>query len=182
MESGNNMNRKCSVCSQIFSLNEFVNNSSKKDGKDYRCKYCNRLLAKAYNKTHPEKVRAIQHRKYLRYIEADPDFLAKNYKRYYKQNLLSNARRRARLKGIEFDLSLEDIIISTVCPVLKIPLQPAFGTGKISPNSPTIDRIDLQQGYTKDNICIISDKANRIKNDATIEELEKVLEYMKGKK
>jgi len=52
-------------------------------------------------------------------------------------------------------------------------------TGTAGDNSPTLDRIDNTKGYTKDNIIIVSFKANTIKNSATIEELEKVLQYYK---
>ena len=46
--------------------------------------------------------------------------------------------------------------------------------------SPSIDRIDSTKGYTKDNIQIISWRANRIKNDSTPEELMQIATYMRN--
>jgi hypothetical protein len=46
--------------------------------------------------------------------------------------------------------------------------------------SPSLDRIDSNLGYIKGNIKVISFKANRIKSDAVITDVEKVLEYMKS--
>ena len=70
-----------------------------------------------------------------------------------------------------------DVIIPDICPMLGIKL--FTGNGVLGDNSPTLDRIDSTLGYTKDNIQVISYRANRIKNDATVEELEKIVEYMK---
>ena len=62
-----------------------------------------------------------------------------------------------------------------MCPVLGIPL--VIGEGACSDNSPSIDRIIPELGYVKGNIKVISRRANRIKNDATPDELFKVWQY-----
>ena len=96
---------------------------------------------------------------------------------------------RAKKNNMDFNLTedfLKSIWVNT-CPVLGIPLYSAvFESGnnrsesKAKPhdNSPTVDRIDSCKGYTIDNIQIISWRANRIKNDATPEELKKIADYM----
>ena len=89
--------------------------------------------------------------------------------------MLQSAKARAKRDGFTFDLTKEDIIIPEVCPVLGIPLY--VGTRFDHDNAPTIDRKGFVLGYTKRNIKVISYRANRIKNDATPEELEKVLAY-----
>ena len=51
------------------------------------------------------------------------------------------------------------------------------GTGSIKDNSASIDRFDTTAGYIKGNVWIISDKANRMKSNATIEEIKKIYYY-----
>jgi len=51
--------------------------------------------------------------------------------------------------------------------------------GKVSDNSYSLDRIDPSKGYVKGNVEVISHRANTLKSNATIEELEKVIQYMR---
>ena len=43
--------------------------------------------------------------------------------------------------------------------------------------TPSIDRIDPKKGYVKDNIIVVSMRANRIKTDATVDEIRKVADF-----
>lgn len=93
----------------------------------------------------------------------------------YKQNnparrLLYSTKARAKDKGLEFSLVLEDIVIPEVCPYLGVTITNILKKGKVETN-PSIDRIDPSMGYTKDNIQVISELANRMKNSATKEQL-----------
>lgn len=49
--------------------------------------------------------------------------------------------------------------------------------GKPEDNSPTLDRIIPELGYVKNNIIVISFRANRIKCNATIDELKKITNF-----
>lgn len=90
--------------------------------------------------------------------------------------MLKGAQDRARRKQIIFDLKLEDIpSIPEVCPILKIPLKVNVGVSRWNDNSPSLDRIINSKGYVKDNIRIISNRANRLRMDASMEELEKIV-------
>ena len=106
----------------------------------------------------------------------------RKYKEYHnnqnkRYKILCNSKRRAKLKGFEFNLTLDDIPeIPKKCPVLGIEIKENKGKHSPSDNSPSLDRIDSNKGYIKGNVRIISNRANRIKADATIEELRKVLE------
>ena len=46
------------------------------------------------------------------------------------------------------------------------------GTKSNYENSPSLDRIDNSKGYIKGNVWVISQKANAMKNSATLEELK----------
>jgi len=87
----------------------------------------------------------------------------------FRLKMLNSAKKRAKDKGLEFDLELEDIVVPQRCPLLDIPLK--FGNKTCHANSPTLDRINPTMGYVKGNIQVISHKANTIKSNATISEL-----------
>lgn len=84
-------------------------------------------------------------------------------------NMLDRSKSRAKRKGFEHNIDINDIVIPEVCPLLGIPL--FAGNGSVGPNSPTLDRIDSSKGYIKGNVWVISYKANTIKSNATPEEL-----------
>lgn len=98
-----------------------------------------------------------------------------------KHNALVNIKERARRRGYESDLSIEDLPeLTDVCPVLG--LRYNRGSLKDKNASPSIDRRNTNLPYLKkykDNLVFISHRANRIKTDASIDEIEKVLLYMK---
>jgi hypothetical protein len=88
------------------------------------------------------------------------------------------ARRRAKRDGVPFEITRNDIPpIPDICPVLGIPLFRKKGRGPCE-NSPTLDKIDNSKGYTKDNIAIVSFRANRLKADMTLEELDAIRRYI----
>lgn len=89
--------------------------------------------------------------------------------RNYKKQMLHRTRARAELKGLEFNIDEDDIVIPEICPILEVPI--IVGTKGEYEYSPSIDRIDNSKGYIKGNIQIISKKANSMKNSATSTEL-----------
>lgn len=80
-----------------------------------------------------------------------------------------HCKRRAKSKGIPFDISVTDVVIPDTCPLLGIPI--VRDLGYVSHNTPSIDRIKPELGYVLGNIIVISHRANRIKNDASPEEI-----------
>ena len=64
-------------------------------------------------------------------------------------------------------------MIPEYCPVFGFKIE--IGHSKTYPNTPSLDRIIPDLGYVKSNIWVISHRANKIKNDASIKDLEKLL-------
>ena len=95
---------------------------------------------------------------------------------------MSDSFRRKRQNAKEskwgWELTIHDIEWATVCPVLGIELD-WFAEAKAD-NSPSYDRVDSTKGYIPGNVRIISFRANRIKNDGTIDEHKKIIEYMEN--
>ena len=93
-----------------------------------------------------------------------------------EHRLYNSCRSNAKKKNKEFTLQLEDINLPEFCPILRVKLTNISEQGRVQTNA-SIDRIDSTKGYTKDNIQIISDLANRMKQDATKEQL---VQFAKG--
>jgi len=88
------------------------------------------------------------------------------------------ARNRANLKGIEFNITVEDLEWPDTCPVLGIPIY--YGKNTSRWNSPSLDRTDPSKGYTKGNVVVISMRANSLKQDIKPEEVDLMYRYLKS--
>jgi hypothetical protein len=86
---------------------------------------------------------------------------------------------RARKLGVPYDrAAVRALRVPTICPVLGIPLSVGPNGGHDA--SPSVDRIDPEKGYVSGNMCVISMRANRIKNNASPEELRRVADWLDG--
>jgi hypothetical protein len=98
--------------------------------------------------------------------------------------LYNSCKGNAKKKGVEFNLEVSDITIPSHCPIFGWELTNISGEGRVKTNA-SIDRIIPELGYIKGNIVVMSDLANRMKQDATEEELitfsRGVLKYYEAK-
>ena len=83
--------------------------------------------------------------------------------------LWAQARRRAAIAGMDFNIEPSDVVIPDVCPILLSPIK-----------RPSLDRVDNTKGYVKGNVAVISMEANRMKSDHTIETLQRVIAYIES--
>lgn len=114
------------------------------------------LRSKQWKEANPEKAK--QHT--INYREQHP-----------KVYILQRAKHRAKEKELDFNLTEEDIFIPILCPYLKTPLTNLHGKGFHDSNV-SLDRIDNTKGYIKGNVEIISVLANKMKCNASPEQLE----------
>lgn len=87
-----------------------------------------------------------------------------------KKKLFHSAKNNAKNKNIEFTITEDDITIPEYCPYLGVKLTHILGSGRCESNM-SIRSIDSNKGYIPGNIQIISDLANRMKQNATPEQL-----------
>ena len=72
-------------------------------------------------------------------------------------------------RGLDFNIDMSDLVVPELCPVLGIPM-----------DKPSIDRVDNDKGYVKGNVAVISDRANRLKRDATLGEVQALARWMEA--
>lgn len=168
--------RKCSRCSLEKPTSAFWKQSSRRDGLQSACIDCmtqsHKSWINAASSEYKEVRKKLNTEASVRMRTKDPVGL-----------LLASIKYRAKKAGMEFSLTREDIQIPEKCPVFGIPLKFELRRGKgLSEKDcrPSVDRIDNSKGYTKDNIVVVSYRANRIKSDATITELEAVAKFYRG--
>ncbi len=165
------LEKQCPKCKQIFPVEMFNKNKSKSDGLSSNCRNCDNKRGRNW------------------YADAGKQW-TKDYEKanpvlVMTKKLICLARQRAKEKNLPFDIDLdyvrsmvgENAEFASHCPVLKMPLEWSRhrgNGGKVLPNSPSIDRIDPARGYIKENIWVISHRANQIKSDASHEELKLV--------
>lgn len=151
---------QCSRCE--VSLNDENWPNHRRRHRKYQCTSCTNLEAKEWRVRNSEHVRHYQ-----------TAWQAQNA----EKAMWLRAKQRANKKGVEFTIRVEDIIIPPTCPILGVTL--VRSNGRSSPNSPSLDRIDPSKGYIPGNVTVISNRANTLKSNASVDELELVLKWMK---
>lgn len=91
-------------------------------------------------------------------------------------SFFTRKKQNQKKRGWEWNITPTDLEWPTHCPVFGIELN--WFALRLSEDSPTIDRIDNTKGYIPGNVMIISWRANRIKNDGTLEEHQMICEYL----
>ena len=146
----------CSFCKKKLSIEKFRTVSRKNwRGRYPQCKICESSLMKV------------------------------KYKKNPIPQMLSNAKIRAKQKGVDFNLTsqyLKKIFPKdNKCPITGLNFEFGYiNKEKINKNnSPSLDRIIPSKGYVIGNVMVISDLMNRMKQDSTFEDIEKLYNFYK---
>ena len=179
-ESKNRFSSWCKECFSAKRKERYKQNSAAEKTNAATNRKINKKYYKEYNKNYAIKNReTIRNNQRKRYKE-NPAKTTEYKKEYYIKNreylLFLKAKTRARKHSRDFNIELSDIILTSSCPVL---LTPYDLTGKNRWLSPSLDRIDNSKGYVKNNVMVISYRANSLKKDGTIEEFKKILSFLK---
>lgn len=148
--------KECVKCYGSFPLNSFYKDN-KRNAFFSSCKECRKQYSKAYYVQHSERIK--------KYRKTRQD-----------ETTLSSIKRRAKRKGLDFDLDVEDVK-GNVCPVFGVELI-RVSTPGAADFSPSVDRIDNSKGYVKGNVQVLSNLANKMKANATKEQLIQFAEWV----
>lgn len=100
------------------------------------------------------------------------------WKKFPEKYKLKRLKAIAKRKNLDFNLTEEDIFVPEVCPILGIPI--VSSTISWSSNNPSVDRVDNSKGYVKGNVRVISFKANSLKSNLSLQEIENLYKYSKN--
>lgn len=154
----------CPKCKQVKSIEEFAKGRCRPGGIDSYCKPCKKSNNKLYYNSVVKKKYAV----FYREAKIKEDVIA------FKMNdLVNRCKLRAEKRGIPFNLDLSYIlsVTGTHCPVFRVPFD-FLGTVKNHDYSPSLDRLIPKLGYVKGNVSVICWKANRMKVNATFNEIK----------
>ena len=153
-EENPNRYKVCEECNQSLNLNKFslIEKWNINSGTRDVCKKCSKTIQQTEKLNRDWKVDAA--------------------KLLYK-----NIKSRCKRIGREFSIELDDIIIPKKCPVFGFDLKREDRETWMC--APSVDRIDSSKGYIKGNVTVVSRRANILKRDATVEELEQLFNYYK---
>ncbi len=158
------------TCSKCGSEGPFNKNRCEPDGLQKWCKVCQKNASAKSYAANPKKYLARTRAYQKAHPEQYKQYEATTKTRHPTLRLWQKAKQRAKARGIPFNLEPLDIVIPETCPLLGMRLQ--AGLGRVQPNSPTLDRKIPSLGYVRGNVWVISHRANVMKNDATVEEVE----------
>lgn len=104
---------------------------------------------------------------------------AEDYKEKWFTYQARLKKAECKRKGLPYNITPDylESIWTTHCPVFN---KEFVRFDKTNDYSPALDRMVPELGYVKGNLCYISARANRIKYDATVDEIRKVLAFMEG--
>lgn len=142
------IDRLCKRCNTVKLIAEFGDNKSKDTKKQAWCKDCTNAYYKAWRTANRNKSKPVEEKQF-------ETFYTTLHGRAV--HMINNMRRRAKVKNLHVDIDVdwvESKLIVGVCEVTGIPFDIKVNGGKghkTNSFSPSIDRIQQDGPYTKDN-------------------------------
>tara|TARA_R100000234_G_scaffold116512_1_gene93690 strand:+ start:9 stop:596 length:588 start_codon:yes stop_codon:yes gene_type:complete len=172
----------CNKCNEHLPLSEFSKKRDNKNGLRGYCKPC----AKVYQNSMCSFKRWFSSRKGQAKLKGkeftiEPkDIPGVKIEQSISEFVIPSARNKNMMIKRKFT-SWKGIEYPKVCPVLGVELDWDVKVNGGVNNSPSLDRIDATKGYIPGNVMIISSLANKMKQNATPEQLVKFSKFMLSK-
>lgn len=183
--------KKCNKCKNEKPLNQFIKNKQCKSGYAGTCKECQNLYSKKWKQKHSKELSEKRRKRYAETKGLEVKKREELRKQKYPlrrrcQLLRSGMNDRAKLKNIKFDKEfftvnylMERLSENPNCECCGKKLDIEFKVNKkFNDNSPSMDRVDPNNGYTKENTAILCWRCNKHKQDATSQELRIIADFM----
>lgn len=158
----------CNTCKTYKPKDHFsIDRTNLHNNRNGLCRSCKQCQRKHY---YAERERLVDDRKALT---------------YKLRQAFKGTRRRSKVKGTYTDLTFDYLRYlwekqNGLCALTGIPMTYEFYNGRTNTNL-SVDRIDSNKGYVKDNVQLVCMMVNQMKNDLSYEELidlcSKVLTY-----
>lgn len=173
------LTKVCSKCGMVLPLNMFYKNGGGSRRPD--CKQCKQKAEAERRSKDGEAVRAKERERYHK--NRDKELAAmKRYRSNLKESnyfkfFIMNKKKAMLRAGVPWDLDETYLreLFTGVCPVFGYEIHVG---GAKDDHKAELDHLVPSKGYIKGNVRWISSRANRLKSDASIDELKKVLKYM----
>jgi hypothetical protein len=166
----------CHECKRRLEPIQFYPNRTTPSGRQHKCIECSRVWIRKWATRRRDRLKALDPEA-LKQAEAAKR--AKDPRTYWARATVGAIRVRCKQHGWPCDLTYEYLlsIVGDSCPVFGTPYDFTGGSKRGKPNSPSVDRIIPARYYIKDNVVIVSMRANWLKRDATITELQQLARY-----
>ena len=163
------VSRMCFKCKVEKPAARFRPDKAVTSGLRSYCRDCDKAAATQWRKDNPERARENQRA---------------SRTRNYHSRMWREMRTRAADQGVPFSITLEEVkhLLDTtpVCPGFKILL--SRSNTKTADNSVSFDKFEPALGYVSGNVFVISWRANKLKGNATYDELQRVVAWMAGRR
>lgn len=173
--------KQCAKCREWKLVDDFHNDSARKDGKYPNCRICHRTYMRDRHQRHDVKMR---HSAYGKQRRLDPEYRQQSIERsaqFYAsikgraQTLYRGALRRDPNATLTLD-HIISMIERGVCPItgmsfVLIANHRANGKTAMHPYAPSIDQIEANGGYTNENTRVVIWQYNWMKGQLTDDEM-----------
>lgn len=102
--------------------------------------------------------------------------MPRNFEKRKKQ-LIAKIKAQAKLKGIQFNITKDDVEWVSICPILELKID-YYTENFRKDGTASFDRKDPNKGYVKGNVFIISNLANMRKSDLNLHQIERLYNYV----
>lgn len=149
--------KRCSRCRQVKPVARFGPEKRSADGYRYECRDCQAERHLAYRARNGAVMNQKQRERYRAEPERHRAYARRHRDLCRAEEMITGAKRRAKAKGLPFDLDghVEDIrrrLAVGLCEMTGLPFR--FG-GRRNWATPSLDRIDPARGYVHGNVRII---------------------------